>query len=327
MRAKKRVLIISSAAALLSMVIFTVALICGDSNSSNKAVEWVKTVSAGILTSALVTLFAYIGEYRMEKVKALEEFYDASDELNFLYRGIEDLRTEIPIDILKEYLSEELFLIPDFPDKQLETIKHKIGDYLWGKLPEKVQKKLEQDHCDTEYRVGRTEAAIRDDKEAINQIISRYIEIADGLNTKVKALTASFGNIDFMFVNKKVREKFLYEKIYLKHMKACKTISRLNSHIRAYQKSEAGRNTRGNLPAVITAIIDTQGFFLEERHHADEKRTDIVMSFVYNMDCQMHKLLQYIYGKKFKDPEPVEKAYISEWWHEYNKVQNKEAVR
>ena len=102
MRAKKRVLKITFFAALVGIVVFTVTLIYEKQNEcdSMKVAEWIKTISAGILTSAMVTLFAYIGEYRVEKVAALEKMYEASDDLTNQYRGLKALYTEIPLDSL-----------------------------------------------------------------------------------------------------------------------------------------------------------------------------------------------------------------------------------
>ena len=314
MRAKKRVLIISSVAALLSMVIFTVALICGDSNSSNKVVEWVKTVSAGILTSALVTLFAYIGEYRVEKVAALEKMYEASDDLTNQYRGLRALYTEIPLDLLKPYFNAVMFQSPYEPNLT-EKPKQDIIGFLWAKLPESEQKRIEADGKAEEYREQRFQAAIRSDKTAIDNIIKQYLDLAERIGTK--NLTSAYGNIDFIFVNTKRRQKFLYDKIYKKHLDMQDRIYELVYHLRVYMDAEEKNRGRGNLSAVISKISDVEKHLFEEKHHWNNMETVILKHFVYDMDCQSHELLRYAYGKRFSDPEPDEKRYRL-WWRYEN---------
>ena len=314
MRAKKRVLIISSVAALLSMVIFTVALICGDSNSSNKVVEWVKTVSAGILTSALVTLFAYIGEYRVEKVAALEKMYEASDDLTNQYRGLRALYTEIPLDLLKPYFNAVMFQSPYEPNLT-EKPKQDIIGFLWAKLPESEQKRIEADGKAEEYREQRFQAAIRSDKTAIDNIIKQYLDLAERIGTK--NLTSAYGNIDFIFANTKRRQKLLYDKIYKKHLDMQDRIYELVYHLRVYMDAEEKNRGRGNLSAVISKISDVEKHLFEEKHHWNNMETVILKHFVYDMDCQSHELLKYAYGKGFSDPEPDEKRYRL-WWRYEN---------
>lgn len=314
MRAKKRVLIISLVAAFLSMVIFTVTLVCGDSNSSNKVVEWFKTISAGILTSALVTLFAYTGEYRVEKVAALEKMYEASDDLTNQYRGLKTIYTEIPLDLLKPYFDAVMFQIPFQPDLTKKP-KQDIVSFLWAKLPESEQKRIEADGKVEEYCEQRFRTAIRSDKTAIDNIIRQYLDLAERIGTK--KLTSAYGNIDFVFANTEKRQKNLYDKIYKKHLDMQDRIYELVYHLKVYMDAEAKNRGRGNLSAVISKISDVEKHLFEEKHHWNNMETVILKHFAYDMDCQSHELLKYAYGKGFNDPEPDEKRYRL-WWRYEN---------
>ena len=314
MSAKKRVLFISSALALLSVVIFTVVLLCEDSNSSNKVVEWFKTVSAGVLTSALVTLFVYIGEYRVEKVAALEKMYVASDDLTNQYRGLKAIYTEIPLDLLKPYFDAIMFQSPFEPDLTKKP-KQDIVSFLWAKLPESEQKKIEADGKAEEYREQCFRTAMKSDRTAIDNIIRQYLDLAERIGTK--NLTSAYGNVDFVFVNTEKRKKFLYDKIYKKHLDMQDRIYELVYHLKVYMDAEAKNRGRGNLSAVISKISNVEKHLFEEKHHWNNMEIVILKHFVYNMDCQSYKLLKYAYKKGFSDPEPDEKRYRL-WWRYEN---------
>ena len=86
MRSKKRIIIISLLIILVSILIYTIALFCGDAEA--KSCEWIKTVFSGVLASALVTLFVYVGEYFSERRIAVENYCDAVYRFVYHFRNL-----------------------------------------------------------------------------------------------------------------------------------------------------------------------------------------------------------------------------------------------
>lgn len=86
MRSKKRIIIISMVIIIVSILIYTIALFCGDTDT--KSCEWIKTVFSGMSASALVTLFVYTGEYFSERRNAVENYCDAVYRLVYHFRNL-----------------------------------------------------------------------------------------------------------------------------------------------------------------------------------------------------------------------------------------------
>ncbi len=314
MQAKKRVLIISLIAAFLGMVIFTIAVARKRCYADSKVIEWIKTVSSGVLTSALVTFFAYIGEYRVEKIKAFKEFYEAADALTNQYRGLKTIYTEIPIDLLKAYFHAVMLQSP-FDPEPIGKPKQDIVEFLWMKLPESAREKMMEDGNAEEYKEQRFRTALERDRAVINNVISQYLNLANNIGTK--HLTSAYGNIDLIIDYKKIRQNLLYDKIYKKHVDMQHKIHDLVYHLREFVETEEKNPNRGNMPVVITKIADVEKCLFEEKHHWYNMETAMFKHFVYEMDCQSHELLKYVYGKGYRDPKPDEKRYCA-WWRYEN---------
>ena len=88
MRGKKYVIIISTGIFLVSLVIFSTVIFTGDISDHLHAMEWVKTVASGMMTSSIVTLLISIGEYQVEKRKAVETFFGIERKLSGRYQEL-----------------------------------------------------------------------------------------------------------------------------------------------------------------------------------------------------------------------------------------------
>lgn len=319
MRGKKYVIRISFMIGLASLVFFTIVLNCGELFMGVKAIEWCKTVFAGMFTSAIVTLLISVGEYRVEKRKALEEFISVDYSLIYLYRNLMDLDTEIPVEMLQAYFHEEMSQCPPGILEPDETPKANIMEFLWKQVQTDIQELLESSHKKDEYLEAEFNRAIAQDRDAISEAIKQYRQLCEAVN--LHGLSTAYGNIDFMFANKKVREELLYNRIYEPHSNAKRILNELNFHLKNYEEA-VSKGHVGNLPVVIMKILEVQEHFLEMSKQ--EHGTAVYKKFVFDMDTAAYEVLKYLYGKDYKDKEPEKKNYLAKT---YCKLKNDEALQ
>lgn len=306
MKSKKNIIFVSLAIAVVGVVLFTAALCVGDQFLSDKAVEWTKTVSAGLLTSSLVTFLISISEYKSEKLKGLERFYETNHSLTWNYWNLRDLHTEIPSDLLRSFLDEKMKEetgIIEYDDKPENDIK----EYLWSIIPENSRAMYSNKE---EYLSEELERTVVRDRKHIEEVIDQYLKLEDAIATL--DLSSAYGGIDFIFDNGPVREDLLYKRIYNPQREAAKTIRELAFHLKLYNKAIDDGQT-GNLPMIISLIEEAQTQFLDIREQ--EKGTAVYNTFAYEMDRQGYKLLKYTYGTKWHDEEPKEQDYLMRFYY------------
>ena len=303
MMTKKRTIIISLVIVVVSLFVFTITLFLGDSFMGIKEIEWVKTISAGALTSALVTLLVSVSEYKTEKRKAIEAFFDASCALIYHYRNSRDLHTEIPLGLLSAYFLEEKRASTGLFEHD-EKPKQDILDYLWNHLQTEAQKEIEEKDHKPDYLSQAFSRTLERDREAISAVVTQYTNIAESVSTR--ELTMAFGGIDFMFANKRVRGNLIYTKMYEAHRNAYAKVKELAYHLKECRPD--AESVTWIHPVIISKILETQQSFLEIV--ADDYSVRVYNRFEYDIDCAGYELLRYLYRRNYKEEKPKKEDYL-----------------
>ena len=301
MREKKWVIIISSMIIVLSLIIFTIVLSWGNRHpySYSSFIEWTKTVSAGTLTSAMVTLLITTVEYFVEKKKSLQEFMDATFELIVQYRTIEVIDTDIPIDILKSYFREEMWN-NTVCYKSAGTARQIALNYIRNKHLEFSSNPIEDDQL-----TSLLSKHIQHDRDHLYYHIQHYLELVE--KVKSTQLATAYSNIDFLYSHNST--EWICKEIVRRQVEAQKRLCDLAFHLRNFLETERSGH-RGNLSVMISKMLEIQDFFLLTIHDYSGFHTVVINKFVFNMDWLTHLLMKSTYGKKYIDIAPEEKEYI-----------------
>ena len=88
MSGKKSVIRISALIFFVSLLAFSIVIFADGTSCYPRATKWIETVAAGMMTSSIVTLLISIGEYKVEKRKAVEAFFGIERRLSDRYREL-----------------------------------------------------------------------------------------------------------------------------------------------------------------------------------------------------------------------------------------------
>lgn len=253
-------------------------------------------ISSGALTSALVTLLISCSEYDVEKQKALEDFCDANIRYISALYNLEYLRIGIPVEMLEEYYSDISQLsLSENMGHEYESEK-KIKEYIWAHESDAVKELCATPSAKMVYLKEDFDKRIEEYDKQIDTIMKQYIALSENMDKH--ELTATISRIDFLFGNKKYRKNFLHAEIYMKQLELMSKIQNVSFHFREYYKAE-----NGNKPVMIHFIMEIQNYLF-----STERKNDfyiVHMQYLYDMYCNIHKLLKFIYGnKKYIEPEP-----------------------
>lgn len=262
-------------------------------------------ISSGVFTSSFVTLLISDSEYKAERQTGLEDFHDANIRFVANLYKLDYLRIDIPLDLLKDY-----YLYPNISDIkkgqerdcEIESPQEKIMDYIWERAPEFEKIKYDTPSSKRVYLREKLNEKIAEYDKQISIIVRQYIDIADKMD--INDLNQTFGRIDFLCRNKKYREKFLYEKIYLKQIELFGKITNASDNFK--EKYEVSKD---NKYVIVRTIIEIQKYLFSVTQK--EECEVIYKQYLFSMDCELYKLSQIIYGKNKGVSRPQIEDY--EW--------------
>lgn len=266
-------------------------------------------ISSGVFTSSFVTLLISVSEYNVEKQEALEDFFDANIEFIANLYNLEYLRIDIPLELLREYYAETSGIsVIKRSQGNVYTYEsqNRIKEYLWQQEPESIKKLYNTQSSQMVYLKEKFDKKIAEYDKQIDFVMKQYIEIAEKMN--IRNLNKTIGRIDFLLKNKKYRKEFLYNKVYARQSELLRKIKNAAYHFGEYYKA-----SNGNKLAMINFIMEIQNFLFSstQKNGFD----NIYMQYIFEMNCEMHKLLKLIYGKRNADSEPkIEDYFRCSYW-------------
>lgn len=285
MSEKRLVLIISAWIIFLSLIIFTfVNFKCYPDSMRNIICYYVSpadlrnfviVISSGLLTSACVTFLITIAEYRIKRVEAIEDFCQANWELMKSFYNLKIFESYIPLELLVSYYGEK-------SNVGIKESRHKAeGDikrYLWVKLDNKSKKLIKKKHKKADYLDAIFSKYMEKQNQHIEEIMNQYIELVEKYNCQT--LSSTYAKINFLFGNKKIRQKIIYEGIYEKQIKVFDVINNSVYHFKL---------RKGNNIVMIDFIQDIQECLFAVKD--DKLFKSYYMKHVYELDYEIYGLL------------------------------------
>jgi len=250
---------------------------------SNDIREYFMNISLGLFTGAAVTGGIAISDYRIERRNTLKEFENASYEFLQNFRNFSVLYILEPIELIQNYYSEmehnRMFLQNNCQSKKLllAWIENHKENY--------VQFEAECDSFSADTK--------------LNEIITKYDKIIDAITQEYKKcekidsteMRNTYFAIDFLFANKRIKKKFIYNQIFVKQLQLYSEITTLGNEIDRMPRS-----------VQINRILQMQEKITEEQN----KDISICFynKFYYEISCNLYKIRKLTYGFRYKDKKP-----------------------
>lgn len=146
---------------------------------------------------------------------------------------------------------------------------------------------------------------IRTDKKAFSEALQQYRTLIAAV--KQNSLSHSYGNLDFVFANKRVRGDIAYRRIYKYESSARDALLKLDFHISVYDKAIRKGGT-SNQMVLADKMIDVQKRLFEETYV--EGLHKVYRFFEFNIDSAMYDLLQFLYGSNNVEKKPKKDNYL-----------------
>lgn len=265
-------------------------------------------ISSGVFTSSLVTLMISVSEYRIERRNALEDYCEANYRFMHNFHNLDYLDIDIPWDLLKKYYGEichSYFLEEDrkgyiYNDEYIELdsdAKKNIMNYIWENTSDITKRACKEPYKKMEYMEREFKRKIEDYDLKIEKVMKQYIELGDILERG--EISNTYGRIDFLFSNRKWRNKVLYHEIYEKQSDVMKQVKLVQYQLKV------GSENKAILLDYINKI-QTYLFSVSE----DERSIGVYKEYLYNMNCALNKVLKFTYGSNYKDRQPNKKDFL-----------------
>lgn len=292
--------------------------------------EYVIIISGGIFTSSFVTLGIAIREYQDVRVSTLENYYDVSSKFLKNYRSLCFLQLEHPLNIVQGCLKEEADnKIKMDMNTQIEEYlkrtnwkqskrkkiannayqelahneKRKMMDYIWNNTDDDIKARLNNTEIRKRYLEDEYTSIMQNYRVKIEELMKQYIQIR---KLEYGSVESAFGQIDFIFSNKKNRKNFIYNCLHDRQRSVLHKIREEAWHFEEYYKEE-----NGNLPVMLSKIMNIQNELFEKQE--GEIGYTIYNSYCCEIDKQLCKLLSLTYGKGYKEKIPDIKNYVVQY--------------
>jgi len=280
--------------------------------------DYVMVICSGAMGSAIVSLIILISEYNTQKLETLENLFIVSMEFISAFRNLDYLVIREPIELVQQFYfeKENNNLNNHFNEQMRRKVLDEECPSDYEGLYSKHYRPLKQDaknelikwmgeHRDEKNSTKEDLEKILNDTiekydENIEKIIKQYIELR-----KIKSISinGAMGKIDFILSNKRIREKFIFEKIFHKQIYTLKFVQKESWHFEEYLK-----NNNGNISVMLDIIFKIQKeiFEVEEK----EGRYLVYRKFCMEMDNELENLRKLMYKKKYIKDEQNRKEYL-----------------
>lgn len=278
-------------------------------------------VTSGLFTGALVTFLISVGEYKNERVEALENMYLAAEDLEQEFFKIRYFLPDEPKEIVQNVLGELynnecnikfnkqlLESVSKFTDKQkADEVYNQIcvklaydaqkvfRDYVWENTDERTKEIYTESHQIKEYLDRECEEKIKKYSEQLEESMRSFLRFQE---VRTNALTLAYGKIDFIFANNSVRQH-IYEKLYSKLVEEVNLIKEKNYHFKLYFDGKGG-----NRAVQCSFIWELQESLLSEDENCYYRQ------FNFDLATEMVQVLVYANGKANMGEFPDLKRYM-----------------
>ncbi len=294
------------------------------SNNSELLSQWDgygKTISSGLFTSAFVTFLIARGDYLYERRKSLENMYLESEELQRAFMKIKYIFPDEPEKLVRDLLGEidgnecsektnqyfrEQFKNIEDPKEAKEMydayclpISHKaeikFKEYLWEHTEDNLKKIFTDSKDKEEYLDKECKKKIEKYAQELDDVMKSYIAFKD---IRTKEITAAYGNLDFVFANKSIRQhifKNLYEK-------QTKQVNKIKKRIYYFESHFEGNGV--NKAMLFDWVWELQSSLVSEDKNAYYRQ------YQYDVDSEIVQVLVYAYGKVNPEEIPKKEHYL-----------------
>lgn len=288
MKAKKWVTFITAGVSAISLICAIIAY--------GISVDLMYDISMAIFGSALLGFIMSLIEYFAERRKAMEDFLSAAYKVYVQLRKIKLLKLDIPQDLILDCIAEEQY------NKQWEKCDSETAKALGVEAIHKNRDAFIEFMQKTEPMYF----AVNDDVEAVliplyNEYIKDYSDMfmkhmdmyIAASKIDLEDLSNAYGNLDFMFANKKIR------------LAAGKSIySKLNEYknkiLEEVYHFDMVKNGKGSFVVCCKKIIELNDFFFVTEITQDNgiELTTIHQKKLDDMSDRMEEFRSKIYFSK-----------------------------
>ena len=278
-------------------------------------------VTSGLFTSALVTLLISASEYRNERVEALENIYLAAEDLEREFLKIKYFLPDEPKELVQnvlgeldnnesnmrfnKHLAESVAQLEDQKKAddaysrnclKLDCDAQKaFRDYVWEKTDERTKVIFTEPFQIKEYLDKECRKKIDKYSEQLEETMRSFLRFQE---VRTNVLTAAYGKLDFIFVNKSIRCR-IYEKLYHKLMEEVKLIKEKDYHFGLYFDGKGG-----NKVVQCSFVWELQESLISEDENCYYRQFD------FDLATEMVQVLVYANGKANMSEFPDLKRYM-----------------
>lgn len=280
--------------------------------------ELLVIIFGGVFTSSFVVMIIGIGEYRDEKRKALENYYNKSSAFLQNLKNIDYFDLRHPKDLVQKCFMEETSnKVKKDLNKQIDNIasqshnnvkashekleykeKSKLKQCIWNELDESTKQIFKGADAKNKYLDMEYNDVMKEYHKNLDIIMKQYIDIK---NLTYDEVENAYGQLDFFKGNKKIRNAFIFEKLHKKQRDVWHFI------IQEAWLFEQYSANNGNIPVMIDKILEIQDKIFCRTEN--KMGYTIFNHFRYDIDTELYNLLRYTYGKNYKGIVPDKKTY------------------
>ncbi len=329
MSVKKWALIISFSIGAVNWILYTVlkfhwysvefgALFCTELK------EYLMNISLGLFTGAALTFALSLKEYFIERKNALLKYYKVCRKWRQILFEVGYLDFKVPIELLTGYYRElSDNKVKSCSNKSLREVILKNGDIEKDSIIYEKNYKELQYTCEKELRDWLWENAEENErawnaepyrkKQFLDDIFEKTITECDekirilGENYK-KLNTIKFDEVDdcyiefdFLFVNKRYKEKILYNKVYLAERTMLSKMRSLITYIDYMNKDDMASKIQ-----FIKAVGSLQHEFCETEEN--DIGEHIYHKTCFEIEMELYNILKKAYGRGYdKDKKEIPK--------------------
>lgn len=284
--------------------------------------DYLKIISSGVFTSAIITIFVTTVDYLDARHRALERIYLAAEDLEHAFAKIKYIFPDEPRELVKnlfceidenntklkfnQQLSNEIkksddtngpVLYENFKLSLENEAREKFKEYLWKHEREDIKTNFIIETDRQMYLESSCDEKIKKYAEQIEQVIQSYL-VFDSIRTR--ELSAAYGELDFFTkCGQKNIRNHIYGNLYTKLVKQVNAVKETNFHFNLYV---AGKG--GNRGVMLNFIWKLQDMLVSEDGNFYYRQ------FMYDIDTQMVQVLIFSDGTgKHKDEFPDKRRY------------------
>lgn len=278
-------------------------------------------ITSGLFTSALVTFLISAVEYRNERVEALENMYLTAEDLEREFLKIKYFLPDEPKELVQSVLGELDNNESDMRfNKHLAEVTAKFEnqqkadevysrnymkldydaqnafrDYVWQNTDERTKEVYKEPFQIKEYLDEECKKKIEKYSRQLEDAMRSFLRFQE---VRTNALTAAYGEMDFLFANKSIRNR-IYEKLYQRLLNEVRLIKEKNFHFQLYFDGKGG-----NRAVQCSFIWELQDSLLSEDENC------YYQQFSFDLAVEMVQVLVYANGNANMGEFPEKNRYM-----------------